>query len=265
MRIALDAMGGDFAPRALVAGAMEAAQKFPDVEVFLVGDRESIAASMEDFGGTTKKDQNSIKIVHATQSISMDEIPLVALKTKPDSSLLKAVEMVAEGRADAVVSAGNTGAMVAACTFKLRTLKGVKRAGIAANLPTKNGYCTLIDVGANVHCKPIHLYQYGIMAAIYNIAVLNKKRPVVGLLNVGEEQTKGNVLVRKTMALLADSNLDYTGSVEGNHIFDGKCDVVVCEGFAGNVILKAAEGLSESLLGSLQTNLQRDLWSRLGF
>ncbi|HID24596.1 MAG TPA: phosphate acyltransferase PlsX [Planctomycetaceae bacterium] len=207
---------------------------------------------------------SNLKLVHATQVVSMDEAPVSAVKHKIDSSIVKSVSMVAAGEADAVVSAGNTGAFVAAAQMLLRRLKGVKRPGIAATFPSLSGVCTVIDVGANIKCKPEHLYQYGVMASLFTREVVGRKEPRVGLLNIGEEDAKGNELVKQTRELLADSALNFVGNVEGRDIFRGECDVIVCEGFVGNVVLKVSEALAESLMDMLRAGTKKDVWCSLG-
>ncbi len=262
MRIAVDAMGGDFAPRETVLGALQAAESRPEDEIFLVGDRAAVEAEMESAPGPVPP---NVTAVHASQAIDMDEKPVVAVKRKPDSSILRSVKMVAANEADAVVSAGNTGAVVAAATICLRPLPGVRRAGIAVSLPTATDHCTLIDVGANLNCKPVHLCQYGIMASIYHAALFNCERPRVGLLNVGEEESKGSPLIREAAALLHEAPVDFVGNAEGRDIFRGNHEVVVCDGFVGNAIIKAAEGFGETLADILRSAMFRDVWGRLSF
>ena len=255
MRIALDAMGGDAAPAVNVEGALKAVERFPDAEVILVGDEAALSAELKRFGADTPR----IRIRHASQVVGMDESPVEGLRRKPDSSIKRSVEMLAQKNADAVVSAGNTGAFVAATTFALRPLKGVKRPGIAVTfpIPAGKGKCTVIDVGANIKCKPIHLLQYSIMATIYNQLIHKIEEPIVGLLNIGEEDAKGTDLVKETHALLSRSALKFKGNVEGRDILLGECDVVVCEGFVGNVILKLSEGIWEALLRSFYKEASR--------
>lgn len=262
MRIALDAMGGDLAPHEIVTGARQAAESYPDYALILVGDREAIEEELRRDGNAVPA---NLRIVHATQMIGMDEKPVEAIRGKPDSSLRRAVNLVAEGEADAVVGAGNTGAMVAAATFGLKPIEGVRRVGIPVNMPASEGLCTLVDVGANVNAKPFHLCQYGIMASIYHAANFRCERPRVGLLNVGEERSKGNAILKEAAALLADAPVNFVGNAEGTDVFNGKFEVVVCDGFVGNAILKATEGFGESLADVLRTAIFRDVWGRLSF
>lgn len=262
MRIALDAMGGDFAPREMVLGGIQAAEVYPDYTVVLVGDRSAIEQEMSQSGISVP---SNVTVVHASQVVAMDEKPVEAIRAKPDSSLLRAVLLVAEGEADVAISAGNTGAMVAAVTLNLRQLPGVRRAGIAVNMPATGGRCTLIDVGANLNCKPVHLCQYGIMASIYHEAIFQCERPAIGVLNVGEERSKGGALMKEAASLLRKAPVNFGGNAEGRDIFNGKFQVVVCDGFVGNALIKAAEGFGESLAEVLRTAIFRDVWGRLSF
>ena len=261
MRIALDAMGGDFAPAATVRGAVQGARCNPDAEVILVGDEPTVQRELNAAGGAV----SNIRIHHASDIIRMDEHPVVALKRKPDSSVAKAFRLVADGQADAVVSAGNTGAMVAGAALFLDLLPEVKRPGIAVTFANPSRPCTMIDAGANVECKPLHLLQYAIMASIYHKHAFGVDRPRVGLLSVGAEEQKGNKLVKDTYPLIKELDLDFAGNVEGEDVHSGACDVVVCDGFVGNVLLKSSEGLGEGLLAGLRDHAAKDTWSRLGF
>ena len=261
MRIAVDAMGGDSAPAVVVEGAIESVAHLNGHELALVGDEAQIRAAAEAVGGLP----SAISVCHASEVVEMADSPVEAIRRKRDSSIARCVEMVASGEAGAVVSAGNTGAVVALATLRLRLLEGVRRAGIAVAMPTRHGVPTLvIDCGANVKCTPEHLLQYGIMAAAYSKDVLSKAKPTVGLLNIGEESTKGNRLVRGAHEMFQASGLDYAGYVEGRDIFAGTADVVVCEGFVGNVLLKVSEGVVETLLAIVKETIQRTLRRRIG-
>ena len=218
--------------------------------------RNELAAYSATFG--------NISVVHASQVVDMNESATVAVRKKVDSSITKSVKLVSEKAADAVVSAGNTGATVAAASLFLRTLKNVKRPGIAVSIPTFHGACMVIDAGANIQCKPAHLMQYGMMASVFCKYVLNIEKPRVGLLNIGEEDAKGNELVKETFALLSSSQLNFVGNAEGRDVFDGKFDIVVCEGFVGNVLLKFAEGLSISLLTAFALEAKNNTLTKLG-
>lgn len=260
MRIAVDAMGGDEAPFEIVKGAVDAARVYTDHEIILVGDQERIRNELAACGATS----GNISVVHASQVVDMNESATVAVRKKVDSSITKSVKLVSEKAADAVVSAGNTGAAVAAASLFLRTLKNVKRPGIAVSIPTFHGACMVIDAGANIQCKPAHLMQYGVMASVFCKYVLNIEKPRVGLLNIGEEDAKGNELVKETFALLSRSQLNFVGNAEGRDVFDGKFDIVVCEGFVGNVLLKFAEGLSISLLTAFALEAKNSTLTKLG-
>ncbi|MBI4567941.1 MAG: phosphate acyltransferase PlsX, partial [Planctomycetes bacterium] len=234
MRIALDAMGGDHAPGEIVRGAVQGALAHPDVTVILVGKQDAINRLLDE-----DRRPANVRVVHATEEVAMDESPVDAIRKKKDSSLKRAVDLVKGGEAEAAISAGNTGAMVAASTMILRTQPGIQKAGIAAILPTLNGFGVLLDVGANVNAKSLHLYHYALMGTVYARAMFGgDERVSVGLLSIGEEDAKGNELVKETNAIFTQSPLNFVGNVEGGDIFKGKATVVVCEGFVGNVVLK---------------------------
>lgn len=244
VRIAVDAMGGDNAPREIVRGAVAAAQS-GDAKVVLVGREEEIRRELDGLACPAGR----IEVIHAEQVVTGDESPTEAFRKKPDSSIKRSMELVASADCQAVISAGSTGAAVAASMLLLKSLDGVLRAGICVAFPTPAGPCTVIDVGANIQCKPANLLQYAIMASEFSRNILGIDEPTVGLLNVGTEETKGTKLVRQTYSLLADSQLNFIGNVEGGDIHRGGAHVVVCDGFVGNVILKATEGLAEVLVG----------------
>ncbi|MBI5360071.1 MAG: phosphate acyltransferase PlsX [Planctomycetes bacterium] len=248
MRIAVDAMGGDHAPEEVIKGAVQAAKNYPDIEVLLVGMKGVIEETLAKSGGGNVP---NLRVYNASQAIAMNDSPVEAFRSKPDSSITVAANLVKTREADAIVSAGNTGAVVVAATFMLGLLEGVRRAGIAVPMPTKKGTCFLMDAGGNIHCKPPHLLQYGIMASIYAKYIGNVSNPSIGLLNIGEEEEKGNLLVKQTLELFKKSQLNFYGNVEGQDIYRGTCDVVVCEGFIGNVLLKVTEGVGELLISTL--------------
>jgi glycerol-3-phosphate acyltransferase PlsX len=251
MRIAVDAMGGDFAPGEIVKGVLLAAALLTDANILLVGDQQAIKKHIGD------NIPPNVEIVPASQVISMKESPVEAIRQKPESSLAKCFSCVTEKKADAFVSAGNTGAVVAGATIFWGFLPGVKRAGISIPLPTEKGVSYLIDVGANIYCHPIHLLQYGIMATVYAKYIRKIENPRVGLLNIGEEDTKGNLLVQETWKLMKKAPINFIGNIEGNIIFKGDCEVVVCEGFVGNVILKVAEGCGEFFIRNFISSLMK--------
>src|SRR5262245_35951741 len=244
MRIALDAMGGDHAPGPIVAGAIQAVGAEPELTVVLVGDQAQITPLLPEGPERARLD-----LFHCTQVVGMEEKPVEALRRKPDNSIKRSWELLAGKKVDGIVSAGNTGAMVAGGHFLKRFLKGVLRPAIACVLPSEKGPCVLLDVGANIHAKPEHLFQYGIMGSIYARHILQVDCPRIGLMNVGEEQEKGHDLARETHALFSQSALRdrFVGNVEGRDIHKGAADVVVCDGFVGNVVLKYSEGVFEFL------------------
>lgn len=252
VRIAVDAMGGDHAPRVVVEGMIEAASRFGDEEFILVGRREAIMAEFERLGASPEP----FRIVDASEVVEMHDSPVDALRKKPDSSMRRLVSLLKKQECDAIFSAGNTGAMVAASQMLLGLLPQVKRAGIAVTLPRGQSPVVLCDVGANIQCKPLHLYQYGLMASELATRLYGVERPGVGLLNVGEEEQKGNALVKETKALFSDSDVSFLGNVEGGDIFQGEANVVVCDGFVGNIVLKTSEGLSEFILRTISQALQ---------
>jgi glycerol-3-phosphate acyltransferase PlsX len=245
MRIALDAMGGDHAPGPIVAGALQAVEAEPELHVVLVGDQAQVEPLL---AAASQRDR--LEIFHCTQVVGMEEKPVEALRRKPDNSIKRCWELLAQRKVDGIVSAGNTGAMVAGGHFLKRFLKGVLRPGIAAVLPTERGPCVLLDVGANINAKPEHLFQYGIMGSLYSRHVLQVANPTIGLMNVGEEEAKGHDLARDTHTLFNASPLRerFLGNVEGRDIHKGRADVVVCDGFVGNVVLKYGEGVFEFLM-----------------
>jgi glycerol-3-phosphate acyltransferase PlsX len=252
MRVALDAMGGDLAPCEITRGAALAMRNLPDVELVLVGDEKILHDELRREGNPER-----VTVFHASQAVGMNERGAEVLRKKPDSSIVRAVELVVRKEAHAVVSAGNTGAVVAASTLLMGLLPGVKRPGIAITFATQSRLSTIIDVGANINCKPVHLLQYGAMAGVYNRCISHAASPTVGLLNIGQEDEKGTSLVKETHDLLKGSHLNFVGNIEGRDIHKGVCDVVVCEGFVGNVILKATEGLAEYLLSTILKEISR--------
>jgi phosphate acyltransferase len=263
MRIALDAMGGDRAPHDIVSGGVQAARLSQGrYEVVLVGDEKIVRAELEKHHFMKEL---PISVVHASQSVDMDEAPAQAMRQKPDSSIAVAVRLHKEGKVQGVVSAGNTGAMLAASLFTLRTVEGVMRPAIGTFLPRGRGDVTLlIDAGANVDCKPVHLLQFGIMGSILMNLLFGIDRPKVGLLSVGEEPTKGNETVVEAHALLAASPVRFIGNVEGRDVLRDKADVVVCDGFTGNVLVKFAGGLGKVLSTTLKQKIGGNVMGTVG-
>jgi glycerol-3-phosphate acyltransferase PlsX len=248
-------MGGDYAPGEIIAGALEAKDLLkPGEELVLVGDEEVIHSQLI----ALKARPDTFRIFHAPEVIGMDESPVDALRKKPKSSIAIMARLASHKQVDAVISAGNTGACVAASQLRMRNLESVVRPGIAVVLPTYNGPVTMCDVGANIACKPIHLYQYAVMAGVYSRLMLGITSPRIGIMNIGEEEAKGTDLIKKTRTLLkSDSNINFIGNVEGRDIFEGKCDVVICEGFVGNVVLKLTEGAVGMLFQVIREELMQ--------
>jgi glycerol-3-phosphate acyltransferase PlsX len=250
MRIALDAMGGDHAPGPIVAGAVHAVAERADLSVVLVGDEGAVRPLVP-------ADAPRLEFFHCSQAIGMDESPVAGLRRKPDNSISRAWQLLAQKKVDGVVSAGNTGAVVAGGLFLKKFLRNVRRPGIAAVLPTFKGDCVLIDVGANVSPKPEHLFQYGIMGSIFARHILHRPRPRIGLLNVGSEEAKGHDFAKETYALFNASQFkdQFVGNVEGRDLNKGACDVVVCDGFVGNIVLKVCEGLFDFFVQTAATEI----------
>ncbi len=242
MRISIDAMGGDYAPREIVEGTLRAAKELSGIgTLFLVGDEAAIRAELSKHKGPVPK---CIEIVHASEVVEMGESPAIAIRRKKDSSIARAIELVKDGKADAIFSAGNTGAAVAAATLKLRTLEGVARPAIATVMPTPKKPFVLLDAGANPDSTPEMLQQYAVMGSIYAREILGISNPGVGLLSIGEEAAKGNEITKKTFGLLEESKINFIGNVESRDLFGGKVDVAVCDGFVGNVVLKTSEAVA---------------------
>src|SRR5450755_3938190 len=261
MKIALDAMGGDFGPPNLVAGAVMALREYPRItKLYLVGDSAKIVSELQ----KNRCQDNRIEIVSSTQVVEMSDRAVEAVRRKKDSSISRAVDLVKFEKADAVVSAGHTGAAVAASTIKLRTLPGIDRPGIAAVLPTETNVFVLIDAGANIDARPEHLLQYAIMGTVYSRHVLGYKNPTVGLISLGEEDVKGNEMTKEVFKLLKKSSLNFVGNIEGRHLFEDPVEVVVCDGFVGNVILKTCESISVAIFTWLKHELGRTLLRKLG-
>ncbi|HEX9023917.1 MAG TPA: phosphate acyltransferase PlsX [Geobacteraceae bacterium] len=260
MKVAVDAMGGDNAPVVEVEGAIAAVREF-GIPIILVGDTERINRELanHDCKGL------DIAVRHASEVVGMHDSAADAVRKKRDSSIRVAFELVKNGEADAVVSAGNSGATMAAGMFVLKRLAGIERPAIAQVFPTLHGHTLVLDVGGNVDCKPIHLVQFAIMGEVYARLVLGSAQPKIGLLSNGEEESKGNDLTRETSSMLKNISLDYIGYVEGRDIFNGTVDVVVCDGFVGNVVLKLSEGLVESVGKMLKDEIMSSLLAKVGY
>jgi len=258
--IALDAMGGDHGPAVIVPAALGVLKEQPSLRLVLVGDEAVLEAELGRHGGSRGE---RLEIVHASQQVAMDELPSQALRYKKDSSMRVAINLVKEGQASACVSAGNTGALMAIARFVLKTLPGVERPAIITTLPTIEGHTHMLDLGANVDSCAEHLFQFAVMGSVLTSAVDNLERPAVGLLNIGEEEIKGNERVKEAARLLANSDINYVGFVEGDDIYKGTVDVVVCDGFVGNVALKTSEGVARMITRFMKEEFTRTLFTKL--
>lgn len=250
-------MGGDQAPREIVAGSLAAARALPDVNLLLVGN-ESVVNDLLNGGAP------NLSVMHASQVVEMSDSPGAAVRQKPDSSISVGMKLVRDGRAQGIISAGNSGAMMAAAVLILKAQRGVDRPAIATLLPTRKGQSVLLDAGATTDCKPMHLVQFARLGSIYASTVLDHPRPRVGLLSIGEEPTKGDELTKETHKLLLTSGLNFVGNVEPKEVTRGEVDVAVCDGFVGNMILKAGEGFGELIMGLLKDEIKSSWVSRIG-
>lgn len=259
LTVALDAMGGDHGPPVIVPAAFQALEEQPELRLVLVGDRSILE---REIAGHSSVHADRLSIVHASQQVRMDELPSQALRTKKDSSMRVAIDLVKRGDAHACVSAGNTGALMATARFVLKTLPGIDRPAIIAALPSVTGHTHVLDLGANVESTPRQLFQFAVMGSVLVNAVDNIPRPTVGLLNIGQEEMKGNESVKEAAQLLAASDIHYVGFVEGDDIYRGTADVVVCDGFVGNVALKSSEGVASMIAHFIRQEFRRNVWSR---
>ncbi len=254
-------MGGDRGPEDIVSGAIQAVTE-ADLAVTLFGDEEQLAGILKRSG---PYDRGRIDIVHTTEVVGMGESPIEAIRRKTDSSIVVAFNRLKSGEVDAVVSAGNSGATMAAAVRSLGRLKDIARPGIASIFPTLKKPVVMMDVGANVDCRPKHLLQFGLMATAFSEGIIGNDRPRVGVLSIGAEQGKGNSLVRKADKLFRDSTLNYIGNIEGSDTFKGDVDVIVCDGFVGNVSLKISEGLAEAMTTMLRAEINNSFVAKLGY
>lgn len=252
-------MGGDHGPEVVVPAALAVLAGSDDIDLILVGDRDAIARRLR----RERADQSArLRIRHASQQVEMDELPSQALRAKKDSSMRVAVDLVKEGSADACVSAGNTGALMAIARFLLKTLPGVDRPAICSALPSMNGHTHVLDLGANVEASARHLFEFAVMGSVLASAVDDLPRPRVGLLNIGQEEIKGNERVKEAARMLADSDIHYIGFVEGDDLYRGTANVIVCDGFVGNVALKSSEGVANMIAHFVGREFRRNLFTR---
>ena len=258
--IALDAMGGDFGSGVVVPSAISAIAEHTDLTFILVGDETELTQALEAAGGGKIP---GLKVHHASQQVEMDELPSSALRNKKDSSMRVALNLVKEGVADACVSAGNTGALMATSRFVLKMLPGISRPAICTALPTAKGHTWMLDLGANIECDAEHLFQFALMGSELASAVDGNERPAIGVLNIGEEEIKGNEQVKEAARLIAESSMNYKGYAEGDDIYKGDFDVIVCDGFVGNIALKTSEGLAKMIAGFIKQEFTRNPLTRL--
>jgi len=260
LRIALDAMGGERGPEEMVAGAIQAVEE-SDLDVVLIGDENVLNKILQNHPQASSR----LHIVHASQTVSMNESPFEAIRRKKDSSIIRAFEQIKNGKADGVVSAGNSGATMASAIKSLGRLEQIARPGIASIFPTLKNPLVMMDVGANVDCRPQHLFQFGVMGSAFSDNLFQIRKPSIGLLSIGEEGGKGNLLVKKAHELFSSSSLNFIGNVEGRDIFQGDVDVIVCDGFVGNVCLKVSEGLAEAIISMLRTEMSKSFMAKIGY
>lgn len=260
LKIAIDAMGGDHGPQVVIPAAISALQKHHDVELILVGDEATLQAALAQ---QDPADKARMHIHHASQIVAMDESPQTALRSKKDSSMRVAINLVKEGLASACVSAGNTGALMATARFVLKTLPGIERPAIITALPTMKGHTYVLDLGANVDSSAEHLVQFALMGSVLAELVDGKKQPTVGLLNIGAEEIKGSERVKEAARLLGQTDLNYVGFIEGDGLYKGEVDVLVCDGFVGNVLLKASEGVAHMIRHYLRNSFKRNMFTKL--
>jgi len=257
--VALDAIGGDCGPSEIIPAALLALERNPSITLILVGQQEVLEPILREHGAN---ESEQLRIHHASQTVEMHELPSMALRNKKDSSMRVAIDLVKDGRASACVSAGNTGALMATARFVLKMLPGIDRPAICATMPGTNGMTHLLDLGANVDSSSEQLLQFAVMGSELVKAVHNKPNPTVALLNIGAEEIKGNDQVKQAASQLAQSHLNYFGFVEGNDIYTGKVDVIVCDGFSGNIALKASEGVAEFISHHARAEFKRTLYGR---
>jgi phosphate acyltransferase len=260
LTISIDAMGGDYGPDVVIPAAILALKAHPDIHMILVGDQDVLTEKLQQH---KILDDEHFSIHHASQQVAMDESPAIALRTKKDSSMRVAINLVKDGTASACVSAGNTGALMATARFVLKTLPGIERPAIISELPTIKGHTYVLDLGANVDSSAEHMVQFAVMGSVLAELVDGIEKPTIGLLNIGSEEIKGNERVKEAARLIAETDLNYYGFVEGDGLYRGEVDVVVCDGFVGNVALKASEGVVNMIRHFLRQSFGRNIFTKL--
>ncbi|HEY4415135.1 MAG TPA: phosphate acyltransferase PlsX [Verrucomicrobiae bacterium] len=261
MRIAVDVMGGDHGCGVIIAGVKRALEEIKDIStIYLVGNKAEIHAALPERGFRDHR----VRVIHTTEVVEMEDEPVAAMRKKKDSSIVRASELVSEGKADALISLGNTGGIFSAATFKVGRIEGVKRGCIATVIPRMGNEFVLLDAGANIECKPIHLAQFAVMGNVYSREVLKRKNPRVGILSNGTEDSKGNELTLAAFKLCKKLDLNFIGNVEGHDLFKDHVDVVVCDGFVGNIVLKTSESLAVAMFSMLKRELMHNTQRKLG-
>lgn len=259
MIIAVDGMGGDFAPAAVIDGCVQAVKDY-DVNIIITGKEELIKAELSKY----QYPKDSINILNTSEIINTNEPPVMAIRKKKDSSLVKALELVKQGKADAIISAGSTGALMTGATLIVGRIKGIDRVALAPIMPGKNGAFMVADAGANVDCKPQYLIQFALMGKIYFESVLGVKNPTIGLVNIGAEEEKGNELTKAAYEMLKKANFNFIGNIEPREISNGDVDILVCDGFVGNTILKMYEGVALNFFDILKSEISKSFTSKIG-
>jgi len=261
MKIGIDAMGGDYAPKEIINGSLMAAEKFKDIELVFFGDELQIVSEINTHDSAL---HDRIEIVHTDEVISNDDPPVAAIKNKKNASLSRGLDYLKENKVDVFISAGSTGALMAGALLKLGRIPGIDRPALVPSLPTATGLVALIDGGSNTDCKPINLIQFAMMGSIYAEEVLGVKNPRIGLLNIGTEEEKGNELAKQTYGRLKELPLNFVGNIEGRDVPYGKCDVLVCDGFVGNAVLKSMEGIASLIIDMLKAEMKKNYLTKFG-
>lgn len=260
MKFVVDGMGGDNAPKAVIEGCIEAIKEFKDVDLYITGNEDILNEELQKYN----YDKSRITVVDAKEVITTNEHPAMAVRRKKDSSIVKALHMVKNKECDGIISAGSTGAFLTGCTLIVGRIKGIERPALAPIMPGKNGPFMIVDCGANVDCKPNYLVQFGMMGSVYYKKVMNEAEPTVGLVNIGAEEEKGNDLTKAVYKLLKESNMNFVGNVEPREIPDGDCNVLVCDGFVGNTVLKLYEGTASTLMSMIKQEVKSSFLAKIG-